>query len=150
MCPVSFLSLRSCTDRIGGKIFEEILWGSRRKPQGLLSYFEDFQHGSPLNFPKRFVQEPIGTASRFFTRCIFSYNSISLLFFQEKAFIIVDRWPNGPIEYGSGQVCAAGRREPCQAGNRAALSGCSRAMQVACPFSYLIGLLFFYKIKINV
>ncbi len=40
------------------------------------------------------------------------------------------------VLYGSGQVCAAGRREPCQAGNRAALSGCSRAMQVACPFPY--------------
>ena len=45
------------------------------------------------------------------------------------------------VLYGSGQVCAAGRREPCQAGNRAALSGCSRAMQVACPFPYGTGLL---------
>jgi len=27
---------------------------------------EDFQHGSPLNFPEWFVQEPVGTASKSF------------------------------------------------------------------------------------
>ena len=70
------LKWRSCINRISAKIFEKILWGSRRRTANAymrlenqtfekrFRFFEDFQHRSPLNFSKRFVQGPIGTASK--------------------------------------------------------------------------------------